>query len=289
MSNIINYVQYRLLFLLIVTTCLFTACTSTTNKTDETAKTESNSKKNTTATEKTPPRKKIPMPSEPGVNLVHFKAADGLNITANLFHINPDWPVMVLCHQARSCKYEYDYTARMFNNEGFNCLAVDQRSGGAELGGNNATAQLAKSQGKSTEYIDAEQDVIAAIDYAFNLYGKKIILVGSSYSAALALKIGNENEQVKAVMAFSPGEYFADRGKTYIQGKMKAFNKPLFITSAKKEAAQCKPFIDEAIAELKLHFIPKGEGVHGSKALWEKTDNNAEYWDATKAFLSKIK
>jgi hypothetical protein len=35
----------------------------------------------------------------------------------------------------------------------------------------------------------------------------------------------------------------------------------------------------------KTHFIPAGNGEHGSKALWEEKTDNAEYGVAVKFFL----
>ena len=56
----------------------------------------------------------------------------------------------------------------------------------------------------SRQYRDAEQDIIASIDYLQKLVKKSIIIWGSSYSAALVLKVGNKNDKVSAIISFSP-------------------------------------------------------------------------------------
>ena len=121
---------------------------------------------------------------------------------------------------------------------------------------------------------------------------KNVVLVGSSYSASLALKIGAENKNVDAVIAFSPGEYFKERGNTYIQDIMKnnKFDKPVFITSSKKEANIAEQFFEAAsLSKNKVHFIPKSEGKHGASALWSSSEGNEEYWLALSTFLKKLK
>ncbi|OWY25171.1 hypothetical protein C7N43_17740 [Sphingobacteriales bacterium UPWRP_1] len=226
-----------------------------------------------------------------GMQKVTFTAKDSLTITANLFHKNPDLTPVVLCHQANSSKEEYTETAKRLNEMGFNCLAPDQRSGGNLVeGGNNETAVLAQKEGKSTNYTDAQQDMEAAIDYMYNLYKKPVILVGSSYSASLALVIAMHNDKVRAVAAFSPGEYFAGiKSETFVQESIKNIKKPVFITSSKKEAPRVKVFFDAASGQIREMYVPKEEGIHGARALWETTPGSAGYWSAFTAFLTKIK
>lgn len=226
-----------------------------------------------------------------GMQKVTFPAKDGLTITANLFHQNSDLIPVVLCHQANSSKEEYTETAKRLNEMGFNCLAIDQRSGGNLVeGGNNETALLAQKEGKSTNYTDAQQDIEAAIDYMHTLYKKPVILVGSSYSASLALVIAMHNDKVRAVAAFSPGEYFAGiKSETFVQESMKNIKKPVFITSSKKEVPRVKVFFDAASGQIKEMYVPKEEGIHGARALWDTTPGSAGYWTAFSAFLTKVK
>lgn len=226
-----------------------------------------------------------------GMQKVTFTAKDGLAITANLFHQSSDVIPVVLCHQANSSKEEYTETAKRLNEMGFNCLAIDQRSGGNLVeGGNNETAILAQKEGKSTNYTDAQQDIEAAIEYMQNLYKKPVILVGSSYSASLALVIAMHNDKVRAVAAFSPGEYFAGiKSETFVQESIKNIKKPVFITSSKKEALRVKVFFDSASGQIKEMYVPKEEGIHGARALWDTTPGSAGYWSAFSAFLTKVK
>jgi len=84
---------------------------------------------------------------------------------------------------------EYSETGLRLNKFGFKLPGIDQRSGDAMNGVVNETAAEAKRMKKKQGYLDAEQDIIAAIDYLYEKYNKKVILCGSSYSASLVLKI----------------------------------------------------------------------------------------------------
>ncbi len=62
---------------------------------------------------------------------IHLKSADGLLITADSYlpHDTNTAPLIVLFHQAGSSRGEYSEIAPRLNELGFNCIAVDQRSG----------------------------------------------------------------------------------------------------------------------------------------------------------------
>ena len=218
--------------------------------------------------------------------IVNYPSLDGLQITAEMYGSNAQGEIILLCHQARFSRGEYQETAKKLSEMGDNCLAVDLRSGDQVNGISNETASRARTAGKPTEYLDAEQDILASLEYLKTLSPKQVILVGSSYSASLVLKIAKESGLVKAVISFSPGEYFGEKLK--LASAIKGLSKPAFLTSSLKEAPAVK-LLSQVIDNQKLTlFVPKGEGYHGSKALWSQNPGNEEYWAALKVFLEKL-
>jgi dienelactone hydrolase len=218
---------------------------------------------------------------------ITFPSKDGLTITADEYISNDTLPYMILCHQAGYSRGEYSETAFRFQKFGYNCLAVDARSGKEVNGIKNETAALAQKKKKSTDFLEAEQDILAAIDYAYKKSNKKIILVGSSYSASLVLKIATTNNKVKAVLAFSPGECFGD--KLNLKETIKTLDKPVFTTSSKQEAADLAILMKDVKSGNKTQFIPNSQGDHGSKALWKDTNPNYhEYWMALLMFMRGV-
>ena len=229
-------------------------------------------------------RNKKPIPEK-----ITFPSMDELPITANLYHLNDTAPVMVLCPQAGWNKVEYVESAKTFMEMGYNCLATDQRSGGALLEFRNETKEAAEKDSLPTDYLNAEQDIIAGVDFASKRYDQPVILVGSSYSSTLALWVASENENVKAVISFSPGNYFVEQ-KGDLALRLQNMEKPMLVTSSKQEALDLSTLISGMeLTEMQYQFEPEEEGYHGARALWKTNNGNEEYWTAVTDFLNKIK
>ena len=216
-----------------------------------------------------------------------FPAKDGLTITADWYPVSSDYPVILLCHQNGHSRGEYTETALRLNKFGFNCLAVDQRVGDEVNGVKNETAVAAKKKNLNPGFLDAEQDIVAALDYLYEKYKRPISILGSSYSASLALKIGADNPKVFSVILFSPGEYFDD--KKFVSTHIQTFSKPLFVTSSLEEAETVTDLLKDVNSRVKIQYVPASRGDHGSKVLWPQSLYNQEYWIAVMSFLNKIK
>lgn len=228
------------------------------------------------------------------IYLTPFPSSDGLEVSADRYVAYEDrkTPFIVLCHQAGWSRGEYQEIAPKLNQLGFNCLAIDQRSGGAVNDVPNETAKRAKAEAKGTTFADAEQDMVAALKFVRETYADgKVILWGSSYSSALALRIAGEHpELIDGVLAFAPGEYFKRFGKpgNWIASSAAKIKSPVFVTSAKNEVKNWQAIYDAIPGETKMRFVPETNGNHGSRALWEKFDDSGAYWTATKSFLQQF-
>lgn len=224
---------------------------------------------------------------------IEFPSKDSLQITAD-FYPAPiaGAPLIILFHQAGWSRGEYREIAPKLNKMGYACLAIDQRSGDEVNGVVNETHARAEEAGKDTGYLDAIQDMQAALNYARDsLNASRIIIWGSSYSSALVFVIAARNPgKINALLAFSPGEYFARFGKSnhFISDHAAEIKIPVFITSAKSEKENWEPIYKAVQDARKMSFRPQTSGQHGSRALWEKFPEHKEYWTAVKAFLLKI-
>ncbi|WP_218597876.1 alpha/beta hydrolase [Polaribacter sp. NJDZ03] len=218
---------------------------------------------------------------------ITFPSKDSLPITADIYKSKETPITILLCHQAGYSRGEYKDTAIELTKLGYAVMAIDQRSGNTVNNIDNQTAIAANIKGLGISYLDAEQDIEAAVDYIYNQNGgQKIILVGSSYSSSLALLMGVHNAKIKAVAAFSPGEYFKGIN---INKSISTYKKPVFVTSSLSESAGVKKLVDKVNASYLTHFIPEVKGIHGTRALWETTEGNETYWASFKEFLSSLK
>jgi len=218
---------------------------------------------------------------------IEFRSEDGVTVTADLYLIDSNKPYIILFHQAEYSRGEYTNIAPRLNEMGFNCMAIDQRSGKEVNEIENETNKSAVSLNKKTKYPDAIPDVEAALKYVKNeIKSSKIIIWGSSYSADLVLYLGSQYpNDIDGILSFSPGEYFKIEGNE-IKSYISEITCPVFITSAKNEHDSWKELY-EAISSEKSEFLPKIKGKHGSKALWKESDENEDYWNAVRAFLKK--
>lgn len=218
---------------------------------------------------------------------VTFLAEDGLKITADLYETNSSNPYILLFHQAGYSRGEYRQTANKILKFGYNCLAVDLRSGGEVNYIQNHTALIAVQQGYSVDYLSSQKDIEAAIKWAKERSEKQVVLLGSSFSASISLLVAKDNPDVKAVILFSPGEYFTP--ERIIQTELKDFEKPVFAASSQRENIYVDELLSNVPSSYKTIFAPKTGGEHGSKSLWTCNPNSQEYWLALTMFFSKIR
>lgn len=216
---------------------------------------------------------------------IEFKSKDGLLITADFYPVTNHKGLVLLCHRSHCNRAEYRETAPKFNTLGYSCLAIDQRSGMKVFGESNETKDRAKAQKLPTGYLDAKQDVEAAIDYAFKLNNNKpIALLGSSYSAALSLLIASESTQkIERIIVFSAGEHLK---QTNLAESLSSIKIPIFATSAKKEIEETAAVLRKVESKYITQFKPNKEGFHGSKILWESVKGYDKIWEALEKFCN---
>jgi alpha-beta hydrolase superfamily lysophospholipase len=214
-----------------------------------------------------------------------LRAADGVVVHGAFYSASDPKAVVLLFHQAGSGKGEYATIAPRLAAAGYEALAIDQRSGGDLFGKNQTAAAL----GRQASYVEAEQDLEAAL-----AWGRKrklpVILWGSSYSAALVFRVAARHpKEVKAVLAFSPGEYLGAAAP--VSAAAAAVRAPLFVTSASdpEEIAAARAILAASPASLKVQHVPM-QGVHGSSTLIAaKNPRGVEQnWSAVMAFLGRL-
>ena len=197
-------------------------------------------------------------------------------------------PLIVLFHQAHSNKTEYAPIQPRLLALGYGSLAIDQRSGREMFGAQNQTARALK---KPAGYEEAMPDLEAALAYGVaHSPTHTVILWGSSYSAALVFPLAAAHPQeVAAVLAFSPGEYFEN--KTKIRTAAAKVTAPLFVTSSPsaEEVGEAKAILGASPSKTKVQFVPK-VGVHGASILREDRDPKgaSAAWSAVEKFLAAL-
>lgn len=218
---------------------------------------------------------------------IELKAPDGVAVYGTYYPNASPKALILLFHQAGSSSAEYADIAPRLQREGFAALAIDQRNGGNLYGANRT---MAAYSGKA-DYLGALPDLEAALAFG-KAKGVPIALWGSSYSASLVFMLANAadaKDTVKALIAFSPGEYFTD--KKMVEAAAKKVTVPVFVTSANtmEEEAEAKAIVSATPSTDRQQYIPR-TGVHGSSTL-NATKNPGgadENWRAVLAFLKRV-
>jgi sugar lactone lactonase YvrE/pimeloyl-ACP methyl ester carboxylesterase len=222
-----------------------------------------------------------------------FPAADGITLYGDLYRASKSKsdPLILLFHQGDGdARGEYGPLAPRLLERGYHVLAVDQRRGGTRLGGTNRT--VAALEGKEYSYCDAYADLEAALQFALEkgFSGKKIAW-GSSYSAALAIRLAAEHEDdVGGVLAFSPasGDPMAGCRAEEAAPRLKL---PALILRPVGEMQQEETRKQLALF-LKLGFeaYVADPGTHGSSMLSpDRVGGNTEQtWKVVLAFLDEV-
>jgi len=220
---------------------------------------------------------------------VTFKSTDNLTISADFYETevtSKKW--MIMCHQEEYSRGEFKEIAQRMIKLNYNCLAIDLRSGNEVNYVTNETAGEAKSIGKPQTLISCEIDILSAIEYVLSREkDAEIVLFGSSFSASLCLKIAKERPDIRAVIAFSPGEFFAPQ--ISIKKTISGISIPMFIGCTKSEF----PYVKDMFANVKpqklIIFRPeKADGLHGAKTLWWESATRNEYWLSLLFFLNSL-
>ena len=220
-------------------------------------------------------------------NTVTFTSSDGLVITADEYIIANENPYILLFHEQESSRGEFQTIARRLCKMDYTCLAGDLRNGGNKDFVSNETVKRCRQSKCPNGVADIESDMLAAIDFALGRSNHPVILLGSGANGSLGLKIASENDNVRAVVALSPGEYFLPY--INIQDTITSIRKPVFITSSLSEFSYVSELASGVDEQYMTLYEPQlGEGARGSVALSSKNETNSEYWLALLLFFKDL-
>ncbi|MFQ3214384.1 MAG: dienelactone hydrolase [Marivirga sp.] len=226
------------------------------------------------------------------INLMPF-VDSGVQVTVDCYKpIMSPKGVFVMFHQAGSSRGEYTEIAQKLAKQAYICYAVDLRSGKSINNVDNETYKAAKLLMKSTSYLDAYQDMETAMKHVLRLENDTapIFIMGSSYSASLSIRLAATMDipNLKAVLLFSPGEYFSNLNGDdhYVASFLKEVSKPIWVTSARSEASRITDLFSGK--NNAIQFIPEEAGHHGAKALWSTFLSSEEYWQSMDSFYKSL-
>ncbi len=220
--------------------------------------------------------------------IITLQSVDSLELTADLYFLSDTLPYIILLHEQGSSRGEFEPIAERFQKMDYNCLAVDIRNGGNANFISNETVRRSRQGNYVLGREGVENDIRSSIDYCFIKSGKKVVLLGSGATGSLCLKLSKEMNEVKGVIALSPGEFYAPL--LSIQDTISGMQKPVLIASTQAEFPYMEQMLSGIDDEYKSAFQPEAnEGMRGTSALLPSNPSNGEYWLAILLFFKEFK
>jgi len=195
---------------------------------------------------------------------VFITAADNSKVKADLYMQNNRLPFILLFHE-RENSDEYSRLSSRFLNLNYNCLSVTVRNSGTRV---------------------ACMDIEAAIAFSKKIIDSPVILLGSTRCASLCLLSARGNNDVRAVIALSPGEYFQPAIK--ISDEIKNIEQQVFVAATPGEFPYVKQMFTAGRENITLFRPEKNTGFHGSAVLGDLNPSYSEYWFALMMFFKKL-
>jgi dienelactone hydrolase len=195
---------------------------------------------------------------------------------------------MLLFHEEGSSRGEYRDIAPRLVKMGYNCLAVDLRTGRGKNYISNETARRAASLRPSPTLVDCIKDIQGAVRYIRSRTRQPVVLLGSSFSASLCLLEAVNDTLVRAVVAFSPGEFF--RPFLSVKDSLNRISVPVLLAGSKKEY----PYLSELASgippdHLTLFVPSRYEGEHGTASLLSSNPASGDYWLSLLMFFRNLR
>jgi len=222
---------------------------------------------------------------------ISFLTSDSIHVYGDLAGHDKRALTILLFHQARSnARGEYGTIIPKLREQGYNVLSIDQRSGGQLFGSYNRT--VANNNLDKPDYCDAYPDLEAALDYVIQQgFSGKILVWGSSYSAALVIKLAHDHpEEINAVLAFSPAAGEA-LGACQPNQYFETLAMPILILRPESEMEYASVKEQFELARQYDHQVYVAvNGIHGSSMLVEERTRASvsETWAVVLAFLKQI-
>ncbi len=216
-------------------------------------------------------------------------SSDGVELFGDHFRpAAPASPTVILFHQAGG-DARGEYIARRLFHEGFEVFAWDARGGGDRFASPNRT--LANWHGPEEEgYCYPYPDVVAALHHAFDQgAGGPIYAVGSSYSAALVIRLAAEHgNRLAGVASFSPAP--ALMGECAVETWLPRVDVPVLVFRPEKELSY-EPVAAQAREVLEKHGVElftRPDSRHGASMLDpERSAGDVEpTWERLLAFFA---
>lgn len=194
---------------------------------------------------------------------VSFFTQDQKKISADFFNVQSPASWFLALPMMPATKESYLDLGQKLSSLGYAGLAIDLRGHGESDGGPNGYKSFSDKQ-----HQDSYLDVVAAIDYlkSQGASENKIVLVGASIGANLALEYAANNQNISKVVLMSPGTDYQGIKSTEFAPKLKIGQSVLIFSSKNDDdnttqIEQILSLIPSGVDEQKVIYDNAGHGT----------------------------
>lgn len=159
-----------------------------------------------------------------------LKAQDGVRIAGAYVHADQPRAAALLLHMLPATKESWSAFASRLADLGIASLAIDLRGHGASTQGPDGPLDYRAFS--ETEHQAARIDVEAALDWLHERHpGLRLLCVGASIGANLALRAMADHAEVSGVLALSPGLDYHGVAIEDVMGRLREGQRALLVVS----------------------------------------------------------
>jgi len=154
---------------------------------------------------------RITVAADPGGRPARFATTDNVAIAGSFYEpARGPSPAVILLHSLGRSRSQWNQFAPTLQRNGIAALAIDLRGHGESTRRvtSGGELELAFAGFKPSDYEDMQFDVDAAVNWLTQHPGvdsRRVAIIGSSVSANVALRYATVNDDLAALILFSPG------------------------------------------------------------------------------------
>jgi hypothetical protein len=186
------------------------------------------------------------------VRRISFDTPDGNRIVGSYYAVEQkDAPAVLMLHQWRGTRADFESLAREFQSKGIAVLAIDGRGFGESTKPTDGPAQPARTAEAVKGMLSDVSGATAFLSSQPGIDRSRIGIVGASYGSSLAIMHSAADPAIKAVALVSPGLNYQASMAT--EPAVKSYGaRPLLIVAAEDDS-------ESSAASRRLDSVAQGD------------------------------
>ncbi|MEK6644834.1 MAG: alpha/beta fold hydrolase [Planctomycetota bacterium] len=218
-------------------------------------------------------------PAEPKPQDIKYITADGVTVAADYFAPTvkvAKAPVAILIHMYATDRKSWTPLVQPLLDTGFAVLAYDTRGRGGSIEPERMELRNRYGRQDTTLFLDAWQDAAGAVQWLgtrAECDTTRIVLIGASSGASIAIDYATHEPNVKAIVGLSP--YMKTVGIETSDHIKKIKDRLILLLAPEKELGRAQDLAATTGGKAKCEMLVGGPANHGTNLLKEPNKSRA--------------